>query len=157
MKIDIEAKIKELLNPILGREGFELYDLGVSTGNKNSQVRVFITKPGGVNLSDCETVSNQLSAVLDVDDPFPGSYTLEVSSPGLTRKLTKRVHFEKSIGSYAKLVFKKGFSGPSDAAGFLENRPEGGFRLATKDGGAVDFAFDDVARAKLDFEPGGKG
>jgi len=157
MKIDIEARIKELLQPILGREGFELYDLGVSTGNKNSQVRVFITKPGGVSLSDCETVSNQLSAVLDVDDPFPGSYTLEISSPGLTRKLTKRAHFEKSAGSYARLVFKKGFNGPSDAAGFLENRPDGGFRLATKDGGMVDFAFDDVGRAKLDLEPGGKG
>jgi ribosome maturation factor RimP len=95
-----------------------------------------------------------LSAILEVDDPFPGHYTLEVSSPGLTRKLTKLSHFEKSIGSYAIVAFKKGFNGPLETAGFLEKRPDGGFRLKTEEDKFVDFIFDDVARAKLDLEPG---
>lgn len=154
MKIDIEEKIKKLLEPILEREGLELYDLVVSARSNNSLVRIFLTKTGGVNLSDCENVSNHLSTVLEVDDPFPGHYTLEVSSPGLTRKLTKPSHFEKSVGSYVVLSFKKGFNGPSESSGLLESRPEGGFRLKTDDSKRIDFNFEDVARAKLDLEPG---
>ncbi|MBI3794676.1 MAG: ribosome maturation factor RimP [Nitrospinae bacterium] len=147
--------MRELLGPVLEREGVELYDLTMSANKRNSLFRIYINKPGGVTLAHCEAVSNQLSAVLDVEDMFPGSYTLEVSSPGLTRKLTKKEHFLKSAGSYAVIAFKKGFAGGlSEVSGFLENREDGGFRVRLDAGKTVDFNFDDVARAKLDLEPG---
>jgi ribosome maturation factor RimP len=153
MKADVETKIMEILLPLLKREGLSLYDMEVAVRPSNSVLRIFIDRPGGINVSHCETVSHHLSTLLEVDDPFPGHYTLEVSSPGLTRKLTKEEHFRKSAGNYAKVAFKKGFKGPAEAQGDLETLPDGRFRLSGGDGKAVEFNFNDVARAKLDIKP----
>ena len=157
MKIEIEDKIKEMLAPLLEREKLELYDITLAVRNRGSLLRVYVNRANGVKVADCETVSNHLSGLLEVEDIFPGPYTLEVSSPGLTRKLTKKSHFEKSAGSYAKVSFKKGFKGGAmEVEGVLSARPDGGFRLETMEGKSVDFVFEDVSHAKLDLEPGRK-
>ncbi|MBT8101790.1 MAG: ribosome maturation factor RimP [Gammaproteobacteria bacterium] len=92
-----------LLEPTVERLGYELADLEVRLSGKSGLVRVFIDKPEGIGLDDCEKVSRAVSALLDVEDPVPGNYELEVSSPGLDRKLTKVEHFQRFIGHTVKV------------------------------------------------------
>ena len=87
-----------MLEPTVERLGYELADLEVRLGSKGGMVRIFIDKPEGIDLEDCEKVSLAVSALLDVEDPVPGNYNLEVSSPGLDRKLTKVEHFQRFEG-----------------------------------------------------------
>ena len=75
-------------------------------GGRDGFIRIFIDKPEGVDLTDCEAVSRQVSAVLDVEDPLPGQYTLEVSSPGLDRRLTKLEHFQRFTGEMIKVKLR---------------------------------------------------
>ena len=91
-------ELTRLLEPTVERLGYELADLELRLAGRDSVVRVFIDKPQGVGLEDCEAVSRQVSAVLDVEDPVPGHYVLEVSSPGLDRKLTKPAHYRRYVG-----------------------------------------------------------
>ncbi len=91
-------ELARLLEPAVEQMGYELSDLELKLGRKDAVIRVFIDRPEGIDLSDCEAVSKQLSAVLDVEDPVPGRYVLEVSSPGLDRKLTKPAHYQRYVG-----------------------------------------------------------
>ncbi|QCD44306.1 ribosome maturation factor RimP [Campylobacter mucosalis] len=83
--------------------GVELYDDEIVSENGRKIYRVYITKSGGVNLDDCEKVSRLLSPIFDVTPPVDGDYNLEVSSPGLERKLEKPKHFIKSIGELVSI------------------------------------------------------
>ena len=96
-------ELAALLEPTVVRLGYELSDLELRLGGKGGLVRVFIDKPDGVGLADCERVSEAVSALLDVEDPVPGHYDLEVSSPGLDRKLTKIEHFQRFKGETVKV------------------------------------------------------
>ena len=99
-------ELARLLEPTVERLGYELADLEVSLGGKGGLVRIFIDKPDGIGLDDCEKVSLAVSAILDVEDPVPGNYDLEVSSPGLDRKLTKVAHFQRFIGETLKVQMR---------------------------------------------------
>ena len=96
----------ELLEPTIERLGYELSDLEVRLGGKHGVLRVFIDKQDGIGLDDCEQVSLAVSAILDVEDPLPGHYDLEVSSPGLDRKLTKTEHFQRFAGETVKVQMR---------------------------------------------------
>ena len=95
-----------LLEPTIVRLGYELADLEVKFGGKHGALRIFIDKPEGIGLDDCEKVSLAVSALLDVEDPLPGQYDLEVSSPGLDRKLTKVEHFQRFTGETVKVQMR---------------------------------------------------
>ena len=95
-----------LLEPTIDGLGYELADLEVRLGGKNGFMRVFIDSPDGIGLDDCEKVSLAVSAILDVEDPLPGHYDLEVSSPGLDRKLTKVEHFQRFQGEIVKVKMR---------------------------------------------------
>ena len=99
-------ELLKLLEPAVERLGYELADLEVRLGSKGGLVRVFIDKPEGIDLEDCEKVSLAVSALLDVEDPVPGNYNLEVSSPGLDRKLTKVEHFQRFEGETVKVQMR---------------------------------------------------
>ena len=99
-------ELAKLLEPTVERLGYELADLEVRLGSKGGLVRIFIDKPGGLDLEDCEKVSLAVSALLDVEDPVPGNYNLEVSSPGLDRKLTKVEHFQRFEGETVKVQMR---------------------------------------------------
>ncbi len=99
-------ELTELLEPTLVRMGYELADLEFRQGSSGGLVRVFIDKPEGIDLDDCEKVSLALSALLDVEEPVPGKYSLEVSSPGLDRKLTKVEHFQRFVGEVVKVQMR---------------------------------------------------
>ena len=99
-------EIQALLEPSIERLGYELTDLEVRLSGNGGLVRLTIDKPEGIDLDDCEKVSHAASALLDVEDPVPGNYSLEVSSPGLDRKLTKAEHFQRFMGETLKVTMR---------------------------------------------------
>ena len=96
-------ELRSLLEPTVENMGYELIDLELRLGGKDGVVRAFIDHPDGIGLEDCEKVSRVISALLDIEDPLPGHYNLEVSSPGLDRKLTKVEHFQRFAGEAVKV------------------------------------------------------
>ena len=103
-------QLSGLLEPVVERLGYELADLEWHPGG-NALLRLYIDSPAGIKLDDCEAVSRQVSALLDVEDPLPCEYTLEVSSPGLNRRLVKAAHFERFAGERVKVKLKRLFEG----------------------------------------------
>ena len=99
-------ELVRLLEPTVEGLGYELSDLEVKLGGRHGALRLFIDKPDGIGLADCEKVSLAISALLDVEDPLPGQYDLEVSSPGLDRKLTKIEHFQRFEGETVKVQMR---------------------------------------------------
>ena len=99
-------ELQTLLAPTVERLGYELADLEAKLAGKNGVIRVFIDHPDGIRLADCEKVSHAVSALLDVEDPISSHYDLEVSSPGLNRKLTKFEHFQRFTGETVKVQMR---------------------------------------------------
>ncbi|HSL92505.1 MAG TPA: ribosome maturation factor RimP, partial [Candidatus Limnocylindrales bacterium] len=97
MKSDIE-KIEALVTQVAQEEMLEVFDLAVAREGPRTVVRVFLDREGGISLGECESFSRKMSAVLDVSDPMPGPYVLEVSSPGLNRRLVRPAHYAAVAG-----------------------------------------------------------
>lgn len=148
MAVDVK-KIREIAERVATSEGLALVDVELKGGRSNALLRIYIDKPGGVSHADCALVSQQLSAILDVEDPFPGSYTLEVSSPGLDRALTKPSDFEHFAGRRARLVLRE----PVDKQRVLEGRlagfEAGRVRLDLGENGMRELELSNIAKAKL--------
>lgn len=118
--VDLE-EIRAMVERVAVSEGLTLVDVELKGGESNPLLRVYIDKPAGVTHGDCQRVSEQLSVMLDVEDPFPGSYVLEVSSPGLDRKLTKPSDYTHFVGRRARLVLRE----PAGAGRVVEGRLAG--------------------------------
>jgi len=99
-------ELRSLLEPAVERLGYELIDVEAKLAGRNGVLRLFIDSADGIGLDDCEKVSLAVSALLDVEDPIPGHYDLEVSSPGLDRKLTKLAHFQRFAGETVKVQMR---------------------------------------------------
>ncbi len=99
--------------------GYELVGIEYHPRGRSSLLRVYIDTPDGVNVDDCERASRQISGVLDVDDPIPGQYMLEVSSPGLDRPLFTAEHFQRFSGSRVKLRVSPPLDGRRNFSGVL--------------------------------------
>jgi len=150
---DVISGVTRMLAPILETEGLTLYDVEFIKRSRSSILRIYIDSEGGVNHGHCQAVSNRLSAQLEVEDIIAGPYTLEVSSPGLTRRLKKEEHFVKSAGRLAKVIFKKEFGLPRQVSGTLRVMEGKRFQVVPKSGDEpVEFSFDDVAKAALEIE-----
>ena len=107
MKEHIISTVYNLLEPILEARQIELYDLELLTEYGRKVLRVYIEKEGGVTLDDCERVTYAIQPVLDTHDPIPEPYILEVSSPGIERKLVKDSHFNLNIGRQVEVKLNK--------------------------------------------------
>ena len=112
-------ELAKLIEPTVEGLGYELSDLEVKLGGRDGLVRLFIDQPDGIGLEDCEAVSRQVSALLDVEDPIPGNYSLEVSSPGLDRRLTKPEHFQRFTGEDVKVKLRFPLDGRRNYRGQL--------------------------------------
>lgn len=113
-----KEQLIELLEPPLEALGYELVDLESRTG-QDGLLRIYIDSESGIDLEDCERVSRQISAVLDVEDPMPSRYALEVSSPGLDRPLRKREHFERHRDEIVKVRLDRARDGRRNFKGRL--------------------------------------
>ncbi len=129
--------------------GCRLYDIVNTRENKNNILRIFITKDGGVNIDDCASVSRMLSPLLDIDEPINGKYLLEVSSPGLERKLKTLNHFINSIGDMVKV---KEFSTEVFKGKLLKATKDGDITLQLENSkDTVDIKFEDILSASTYF------
>lgn len=107
-----------LLEPTVNALGYKLIDLDVNSGG-GGLLRLFIDKDSGITLPDCERVSRQVSDLLDVEDPLPGGYVLEVSSPGLDRRLRTPEHFASAVGAEIRVELKRAIDGRRKYRGYL--------------------------------------
>jgi len=144
----LREQLIALTEPLLGQLGYELVELEFAPGRTHAVLRVFIDKPQGVGLDDCERVSHELSALLDVEDPVPTAYTLEVSSPGLDRVLRTRAHFQRFIGARVWVELRAARDGRRRYTGRLEALDAEGVELMV-DGAMVRVPFEEISRARL--------
>jgi ribosome maturation factor RimP len=131
MAIDLDH-VREVVERVTASSGLELVEVEFrGAGGKARMLRVFIDKPGGVTHADCEAVSREVGTILDVEDVVPGgSYTLEVSSPGLDRKLTRLQDFARFVGSRVRLTTREPVEGNRFFEGRLESFRDGTLLLA---------------------------
>ena len=144
----VREKLMALSEPLLAQLGYELVDLDYAAGRRHALVRVFIDRPQGVGVDDCERISHELAALLDVEDPVPVGYTLEVSSPGLDRVLRTPAHFQRFIGARIWVELRVARDGRRRYTGRLTALGPEGIEL-TVDGATVSVSFADLARARL--------
>ncbi len=121
MAISRQAML-EMLEPVVTGLGFELADLELHLSRGRGLLRIFIDHPAGVTVDHCELVSRQVGAVLDVADPIPGGYSLEVSSPGLDRRLSKPADFDRFAGSDVQIKLRRVVDGRKRLRGTLVAR-----------------------------------
>ena len=117
-------ELKNVIKNIVEDNGCELYDIEETQEGDHKYFRVYITKPGGVNLNDCTAINNLISPIFDVEEPIKDKYFLEVSSPGVERKLTKPEHFEKSVGENVKVTLNDGTKVKGQLKSFIDNVAE---------------------------------
>ncbi len=128
-------RIQQIAGRVAAIHGVELVEAELRGGGKARMLRVVIDKPEGVTHEDCANVSRELSTVLDVEDAVPGgSYTLEVSSPGLDRKLLKPQDYQRFTGSLIKLMTREPVNGNRHFEGRLESFADNRITLETVSG-----------------------
>lgn len=148
-------KIREIAERVAVGSGLELVEVELRGGGKARMLRITIDKPGGVTHEDCANLSREVGTILDVEDAVPGgSYTLEVSSPGLDRKLIKVADYERFAGSVVKVLLREPVDGQKRFEGRLEGLHDGNIRVeipATKKqpGRKVEIELANVEKANL--------
>jgi ribosome maturation factor RimP len=156
-KMELE-RIREAAERVARTEGLDIWDVEWKIG-KDRILRVYIDKPAGVSHADCQAVSEQLSVILDVEELVPGQrYTLEISSPGMDRKLFKPEHFERFTGRMAKIWLHQpvepgeGAKPLSYVEGRLMSYTDGrvSIELAKTTGkGIIDLQYENIRKANL--------
>ena len=153
MREAVASKIEEIAQRVAESEGMELVEVEVKGSGGQRLVRISIDKPAGVTHADCELVSQQVGTILDVEDVVPGGrYTLEVSSPGVERKLLKPGDYERFQGKKAKITLRDGIDGRRHWEGTLAGIADGMVALDTGTGTTVRFPFEQVQKANLKFD-----
>jgi ribosome maturation factor RimP len=145
----LRERLIALIEPVLARLGYELVELEYSYGRAHAQLRLYIDREGGgVGLDDCERVSREVSSLLDVEDPIPSAYTLEVSSPGFDRVLRTQAHFGRFVGSRVFVELKEPRAGRRRYTGKLLTVDASGIALEV-DQEQVAVAFSEIGKARL--------
>jgi len=142
------VKLTELLQPLVQDLGFEFVGLEYGSNPKNPLLVLYIDKPGGIAVEDCEKTSREVAALLDVEDPIPGHYVLEVSSPGLDRPLFNEQQFEQFAGETAKISLFAPVDGRRKFKGRILAAGKGKVTLE-QDGEEVILDHGNIAKARL--------
>lgn len=148
MKVDTD-KIAVLAESVARDEMLELVDVHVGADGPRTVIRIFLDKEGGIRLGDCESFSRRFGAVLDVEDPVPGPYALEVSSPGLDRRLTRPAHFAACRGRKVKVSLAEFVEGSRNFRGTLLASDGEGIELE-RDGRTYRLPYRLMRKANLD-------
>ena len=161
MAADLRNRLIALLEPLLGQLGYELVELQLAAGRSHADLRLYIDRapeaPGGqgsppVGIEDCERVSREVSALLDVHDPVPTAYTLEVSTPGLDRVLRTPAHFARFVGERVNVELLAPRDGRRRYTGTLRachGAPAGMEIVVEVDGVEVRIPLNEIERARL--------
>ena len=145
-------RVRRLIEEVVEGQGYELVDAELKGGGKNSVLRIFIDQPAGISHGDCELVSEQVGTVLDVEDLIPSSYTLEVSSPGLERKLVKESDYTRFDGKLARIQTRIPLNQQKVFRGRLQGVHDGKIRLELPRGNILEIPLDVIQEARLEFD-----
>lgn len=140
--------LRNMLESPVEALGYELLHLEFA-GQGSSILRLYIDAPGGIELDDCEAVSRQVSAILDVEDPVKNAYTLEVSSPGLDRPLVKAEHFQRFLGERVRIVMHTHVLGRRRFTGNLVDADDTAAEVEV-DGEQYRLPYDEMDTARID-------
>jgi ribosome maturation factor RimP len=146
--VSLRERLFVLVEPLLARLGFELVELEFAPGHGRALLRLFIDAPAGVGLDDCARVSREVAARLDVEDPIPMAYTLEVSSPGFDRLLRTPAHFGRFVGARVFVELKEPRAGRRRYTGTLLTVDDEGIALEV-DRERVAVRFAEIGTARL--------
>jgi len=146
-------KVREIAERVASDVGLEIVEVQLLGAGHSRVLRIYIDKPQGVTHADCEYISQNVGTILDVEDVVPGAgYTLEISSPGLERKLTKPREFERFVGQKVKVVLRQPVENQRHWVGALKSFAEGIITLEPSPGRSVQFPLEQVEKANLKFE-----
>ncbi|MGE5189929.1 MAG: ribosome maturation factor RimP [Gemmatimonadota bacterium] len=148
VKVDT-GKIAALADSVALDEGVEVFDVEVVREGPRTVIRIFIDREGGVGIGDCESFSRRFGAVLDVEDPVPGPYALEVSSPGVNRRLSRPRHFEAALGRRLRVSLAEPLGGSRNFSGILARTDDDGIDIE-RDGKAVHLPYRLMRKANID-------
>jgi ribosome maturation factor RimP len=148
MTVTLREKLIALIEPVLAQLGYELVELEYAAGRTSAVVRIFIDQPAGISVDDCERVSRDVAALLDVDDPIPTAYTLEVSSPGFDRVLRMPGHFERFVDERIYVELQAPRAGRKRYTGILKTVSAAGIEMEV-DKQTVAVPFGEIAKARL--------
>jgi len=140
--------LHNLIEPVVVSLGCELWGLEYLTQGRYTTLRIFIDGPNGVSLEDCEKVSRQVSAVMDVEDPIDGEYTLEVSSPGMDRPLYTPAHYARYVGETVNLRLRMAREGRRKFKGTIV-KVEGGDVLLAVEGKEIVIPVDAIDKSNI--------
>lgn len=150
MYIDLKQKILRLAEQVAGQHGVEIFDVEI-LGKGKLLVRVIIDRNDEVTLDECERFSRSLSVLLDVEDPFSGPYTLEVSSPGLDRPLRGIGDFKKYVGKLARIVTTEKIANQNFFVGRIAAAGDDVVSISI-DGREMAIPFNKISKARLEIE-----
>ena len=145
-------RIRQLVQGIVEGQGYEFVDLEFKGAGNNSVLRIFIDRTDGISHRDCELVSEQVGTVLDIEDLILFSYTLEVSSPGLERKLVKESDYTRFEGKLARIQTRIPLNHQRIFKGRLRGFQDGNIRLQSFQGEPLEIPLDVVKEARLEFD-----
>ena len=148
-KMQAEQQIREIAERVATSEGMEVVDIEYRGGGNRHKLCVYIDKPGGITHADCELISRQVGTIVDVEELVPGSYVLEVSSPGLDRKLLKPKDYERFLGRKARVRLRQPLEGKQSHVGRLREYTDGVVGLEIGPDQMLHFRFEDVSEARL--------
>ena len=147
---DVAGRLWGVVEPYVAAEGIELDDIEVLGAGGGTIVRITVDGDPPVDVDRVAELSRGISRLLDAEDPFAGAYTMEVSSPGLERKLRRPRHFQKAVGSQVKVKTKGEVSGSRSHTGLLQGADDDGI-VVDVDGDERAIAYDAVASARTVF------
>ena len=142
--------VTELIDTTIQALGLNLWGVELLQQGKYSLLRIYIEREEGVTIEDCEKVSRQVSALLDVEDPISGEYTLEVSSPGMDRPLFSIGHYSKYVGSEVDLKLRRPIDGRRKFKGQII-KVSGGIVGLLVEGSKYNLEFSDIEKANIVF------
>ena len=146
--------VRAVADRVVSARGFELVDIEMKRSQGGHLVRLYVDKPSGIGLEDLQLVSEEVSAILDVEDPITAAYTLEVSSPGLDRPLKRETDYQRFLGRLAKLSSYELVDGRRHWTGRLEAFEDGvvSLRLEKEGGALARVPFDKISHGRLEVE-----
>jgi ribosome maturation factor RimP len=145
----ITERVRQIAERVAADRGVELVHVNLSGTKREALVRIFIDKDGGVTLDDCSQFSRDIEEVMDVEDPIPSRYVLEVSSPGIERELYTLGDFERFMGRLARVKLKTELDGQKNFVGRIVGVDGQAVTLDDRTRGAISFDHSDVAKANL--------
>ena len=147
---ELLRKIEDIVSPTVTGMGYELVRVAMSRGGGTLQIMIEPADGRPMDVEDCATLSRALSAVLDVEDPIPSAYTLEVSSPGIDRPLTREKDYVRWAGHVARVETTQPIEGRRRFKGTLLGLENGTVRIRLDDGAEADVPLSHISRAKLE-------